>query len=133
MVGDISEPNGAERAWTAPSTLLENTHLLGVAAVVALAATAAFELIGVRLHVIARHFMVVFVPLMCASAVAAFSYRVMTALTAGANIGGVVALLFGIPVAAGLAIIHVFLLRDELRRERFGPSGFKPRLRRALG
>lgn len=133
IVGDVSKPAGTQRDWTAPQWLVENTHVLGVAGILALVSTAALAIVGLRLHLFARNLLTVFVPLMCAAALGAFNFRVMTALTSGTNVGGGVALLLGMPVALCLAVLHLYLLRDELRRERYDYPEFRPQLRRAPG
>ena len=119
LVGDLSEPTGMERMWSAPAWLIENQHLYASMGFVVLSSVLAVEIVGLRLRFFARNFLTVFVPLMCAAALAAFNLRVMTALTNGTNVSGGVAVLLGMPVAACMAVIHVYLLRDELRRERF--------------
>ena len=118
MVGDVSQGNGNRRMFTPPPWLVENTRQLGVAAVIAIVSVLAAEIVGVRWRVIARTTLTAFLPLVAAAAVMAFNYRVMTALTRTTNVAGAVAVLLGLPVVAGLAIIHIGWLRAELRRLR---------------
>jgi hypothetical protein len=130
LVGDVSQLTGFRRTWTPPAWLIENTHLLGVAGVLAMVSAAAILVVGLRMRFFARPLLTAFVPLICSAALAAFNYRVMTRMTVDTNVGGGVAMLLGMPVALCLAVLHLYLLRDELRREHYDYPEFRPRLRR---
>ena len=119
VIGDVSDPRGTERMFSAPAWLIENSHLFGVLGVVALVSVLAVEVVALRLCLFARPFLFVFVPLVFAAAVAAIDYRAMTALTDGSIARAGIAVLLGLPVAGALAVMHLYMLRDELKREHF--------------
>jgi hypothetical protein len=119
VLGDLSDARGTERMFNAPEWLLENTHLYGVLGVLAVVSVLAIEIVALRLCLFARPFLFVFLPLVGAAAVGAFDYRVMTALVEGSNAHAGIAMLLGLPVAGALAVMHLYMLRDELQREHF--------------
>lgn len=119
VLGDLSDPRGTDRMFRAPAWLLENTHLFGVLGVLAVVSVLAIEIVALRLCLFAKPFLFVFVPLVAAAGVAAFDYRVMTALTHGSEARAGLAMMLGLPVAGALAVMHLYMLRDELRREHF--------------
>jgi Co/Zn/Cd efflux system component len=120
VVGDQSEP-GARRYldyfWTPPSWSTTTVTIVGVTALVVVAASALVIGHGRRSHVITRTTLTIDALLAVAGVFVAWFYRICTAGVGGANIGAGLVILFGTPLLLTLLVSAITIaIRDRRRR-----------------
>ncbi len=111
VVGDVSEVTGpyADYLFEPPSISTAAETSLGVAAVLAVAASAATLMWAHRRQNFSRRRVLSVGCLLLVGVIAGYGYRVLTAGVSGANIGGGLVLFFGSAMIIGLVIAAIVL------------------------